>query len=92
MSGGGHWPGPEHATRIQAVGDEIAAGLDESVVGLIFQAGLAATSVLSRTTDAYAERQLAFVVTTLDRALAEIRSAIFKMASVDPDDETPPAP
>lgn len=71
--------------EVPAAGEPVAGGLDEGVTGLIFDAGLAAASALSRTTDDYVRTQLSYIVEILDHALAELRSAIFKVASGDLD-------
>lgn len=79
-------PDPVHAVR-----EQIAAQLTEGVVKLMFEAGLAVTSVLAHTTDVDMQTKLASVVETLDKAVAELRSAIFQIAAPDPDGKTPPA-
>lgn len=85
-----HLDEDQQADRVRAVREAIADGLSDGVVRRIFEAGLAATSALTRTSDADVQRQLSFVVETLDEALAQLRLAIFDVAaSADPIDDDP---
>lgn len=73
---------PTEETSTHDVLREVARTLDETVVRSVFEAGLAATSLLARSSEPSHRRYLDDLIAALDEALVGLRSVISRMEPV----------